>query len=64
MTKDNKSPKQPKTYSSKFDEIRTKLTGFKPIYTDGSKTEEAVEAAAVKEDKSITESYNKTSLTL
>ena len=60
MTKDNKNfETADNIYNTKFAEIRTKFTWFKPIYTDGSKTEDTYIAdAAVKVDKSITESYN------
>ena len=50
--------------NSKFAEIISKLEGYKPIYIHGLKTQQAVAAAAVKVEKSITEAYNKTFLSL
>ena len=41
-------------FRSKYNEIRNKYTGYRPIYTDGSKTEDAVNV-----DKYSTETYNK-----
>ena len=58
MSKENKSETEI-IYNRKFAEIREKHKGYKPIYTDGSKTDGAVAAATVRVDKSITEAYNK-----
>ena len=60
MSKENKKSETAEIiFNRKFTEIREKHKGYKPIYTDGSKTDEAVAAAAVRVDKSITEAYNK-----
>ena len=60
MTKKTKKSETAETiYNSMFSDIRIQHPGYKPIYTDGSKTNEAVAAAAVRVDKSITETYNK-----
>ena len=60
MAKENKkSETAGNIYNSLFAEIRTKNPDYKPIYTDGSKVDEAVAAAAVRVDKELTETYNK-----
>ena len=54
-----KSETAQQIYISKFNEIRQKNRGYKPIYTDGSKTQDAVAAAAVRVDTKITKAFNK-----
>ena len=58
--KENKKSETAETiYKSKFGEFLNKHPGYKRIYTDGSKCDEAVAAAAVRPDKTISAAYNK-----
>ena len=59
MTKAKKSETAEILYISKFNEIFENHPGYSRIYTDGSKTEDAVAAAAVKVNTLVSKSYNK-----
>ncbi len=59
ITTTKKSDTAEVLYLSKFNEIKDKHSTYKPIYTDGSKTEAAVAAAAVNGEKTISKAFNK-----
>ena len=59
MTKAKKSDTSEILYLSKFNEIKAIFSDYNPIYTDGSKTDDAVASAAVTVDRTISKAYNK-----
>ncbi len=61
MSKLKKSDTAEDVYISKFLEIKEKYPNYHHIYTDGSKTDEAVSAAAVTAKRCLSEAHNKDS---
>ena len=61
MSKLKKSDTSEDIYISKFLEIKEKYHNYQHIYTDGSKTDDAVSAAAVTANRCLKEAHNKDS---
>jgi ribonuclease HI len=59
ISKAQKSDTSEILYISKFNEIKAIFSDYKPIYTDGSKTENAVASAVVTTEKTVSKAYNK-----